>query len=454
MFSGYRIYLCPVLLACALLLSSCVGQAPDDSLYSDIFFVNNTHQPLSIQVQQTGDALLLAGEHYFVYENSVPAFTTQRILRINRQLPIAANQEIYFSTRVENDNVSLELNQTVLSLVSDSALSFGGTVDDSALPFQVDTQIHRTAFAQSDGLIAEFAFRRKKKGLYSDIDYVLTESYQPAVLDSSPDKLSVLTYNVWALPFVSNQIAERLNVMPEYLAQYDVLLLQEAFSSDRENLIRTLEEDYGYRYVTKILNNPEPNIFNGGVILLSRYPIVNQAQTYFPDCAGSDCLADKGINYMEIIKQGRSYHIFSAHTASFDTDIARLYRQNQFEQMREFTESLEIPKNETVIYGGDFNVNKLLFPEDYQQMLATLEASEPTYTGHTESTFDPFINVHGTAFGSGGDHIEYLDYVLVSNQYAVPNANVNNVRIPRSTTQSLWGLWDLSDHFPVEAFIE
>lgn len=98
MFSGYRIHLCPMLLACALLLSSCVGQAPDDSLYSDIFFVNNTHQPLSIQVQQTGDALLLAGEHYFVYENSVPAFTTQRILRINRQLPIAANQEIYFST--------------------------------------------------------------------------------------------------------------------------------------------------------------------------------------------------------------------------------------------------------------------------------------------------------------------------------------------------------------------
>ena len=446
-------YFWAVLVMC-FLLASCVGEAPDNSPYSDIFFVNNTHQTLNIQVQQSGDALLQESQQYTVHEKTIPPYSTQLILRINRQNFPVAGQEFLFSTQVEGEYINVELQQKIVSLQADSSLSFSGLVDNNPLPLQTDQNIHRIELKQANGLTAELAFKAKNKGLYEDIHYVYTEAYSPATLDPSPDKLSVLSYNIWALPFISHEIKARLQAMPEYLQQYDVLLLQEAFSSEYENLVNTLEDNFGYTYVTKMLNSPTPNLFSGGVILLSRYPIVRQAQTYFPDCAGNDCLADKGINYMEVIKNGRSYHIFSAHTASFDSDIARLYRQNQFQQMRDFTEAMEIPKNETVIYGGDFNVNKLLFPEDYQQMLATLEVAEPEYTGYSKATFDPFINVHGSAFGSGGDHIEYLDYVFVSEQYGASNSIVNNVRIPRSTSPTLWNLWDLSDHFPIEAFIE
>lgn len=130
------------------------------------------------------------------------------------------------------------------------------------------------------------------------------------------------------------------------------------------------------------------NIYDGGVIIVSRYPIVNEAQYVFPDCSGTDCFADKGVNYAEVIKGGQAYHVFATHTASFDTDTARDYRQRQFKQIRALAQSLDIPANEAVIYSGDFNVNKLKFPDDYQQMMTNLNVSEPQYSGYTASTFD------------------------------------------------------------------
>lgn len=450
-----NLYIYTLLITCVLFLASCVGSPPDNSLHSDVFLVNSTSETLSIQIQQTGDAQLLEGQEYFMGSNTIPPFTTERILRINRQSPLPAGQAFLFTSHIENAQGSFQIHQKMLTQNSDSSLSFGATANDETLPLQTDTNIHRITLNQNNATPTELAFRASNKGLYPDLHYVISEPYAPVIPNPSADKLSILTYNIWALPYVSNHINTRLQAMPPYLAQYDVLLLQEAFSTARETLVNTLAQDYGYSYSSEVLDNPSPNIFNGGVILLSRYPIVKQAQFYFPDCTGADCLADKGINYIEIIKQGRSYHLFATHTASFDTYTARLYRQKQFKEIHAFAQSMNIPPNETVVYGGDFNVNKWLFPDDYQQMLSTLNVTEPTYTGHSESTFNPFTNIHATAQGSGSDHIEYLDYVFVSNDYAAPtNTPTNNVRIPRSTTEPLWGLWDLSDHYPVEALIE
>lgn len=457
-----------LVLISTLLLSACIGQG-NKAPHSDIFLVNNTHLPLYIQVQQTGDVLLNKGEHYFIYSDTVQPYATERILRIQRQGAIAQGQSVLFNSRIQSDNIDVEINQKIVSLNADttindstinhsaidsSIMSFSTTVNNILLPLQNDESIHRAEILQANDLTAELAFKASKKGSYDDIYYSLTEPYQPPVLNTAANTLSVLTYNIWALPYIATTIKERLKLMPPYLAQYDVLLLQEAFSFEYENLIRTLQEQYGYTYTTQMLDNPQVNLFSGGVILLSRFPIVNEAQYFFPDCTGTDCLADKGINYMEIIKNGRAYHIFSAHTASFDNATARQNRLKQFQQMSDFAQSFNIPKNETVIYGGDFNVNKELFPDDYQQMLTTLNASEPQYKGYTAATFDPFINKHATAFGSGSERIEYLDYILVSNQYAAPHSVINSVRIPRSTDAALWRLWDLSDHFPVEAVIE
>lgn len=111
-----------------------------------------------------------------------------------------------------------------------------------------------------------------------------------------------------------------------------MLALQEVFASGRDAFLRELAKEYPYQ--TKMLDKEGINVYDGGVIIVSRYPIVNEAQYVFPDCSGTDCFANKGVNYAEIIKGGEAYHVFATHTASFDTDTARAYRQKQFQQMK------------------------------------------------------------------------------------------------------------------------
>ncbi len=87
-------------------------------------------------------------------------------------------------------------------------------------------------------------------------------------------------------------------------------------------------------------------------------------------------------------------------------------------------------------------------------MIANLSAIEPHYSGYTESTFDPRINNFAGEPLSGGEDVEYLDYVMVSKEYAVKGDNNKRVDIPRSTAESLWKHYNLSDHFPVSTVIK
>ncbi len=432
-----------------LLMSGCLD-IPDFSTFSDVYLTNNTPNTLSVSVEQSGDVTLIAGEQWHVYEYDIPPYTTKKLLDFDRQDLADAGQNLTFTATVDNEGESYQLVQQVSVLSTSSSMSYGSATNDASLALKTDLAIHRSNATSAALLVTEVAFQAKNKGLFKDVHYVITDDYQQPVIDENPDQLTALSYNIWALPVIANKIPERLAAMPEYLANYDVLLLQEVFAPERNAFLHTLDIDYGYSYQTAMLDKPGSNIFDGGVIILSRYPIVNQGQFVYPDCSGTDCFADKGVNYAEIIKNGRSYHVFATHAASFDTAIARANRQIQFGQIRDFASALNIPLDETVVYGGDFNVNKLLFPGDFQQMMTTLESSEPNYQGYTESTFDPRININAQAF----DVVEYLDYVFVSDSHAVANSNVNTVRVPRSTDASMWKLWDLSDHFPVEAVID
>ena len=99
-------------------------------------------------------------------------------------------------------------------------------------------------------------------------------------------------------------------------------------------------------------------------------------------------------------------------------------------------------------------MNKRKFPGDYQQMLSNLSAIEPSYSGYTESTFDPRINNFAGSIRDDNGNVEYLDYVMVSNEYLKKSYNDNRVDVPRSTSDGLWKHFNLSDHFPVSSVIK
>lgn len=87
-------------------------------------------------------------------------------------------------------------------------------------------------------------------------------------------------------------------------------------------------------------------------------------------------------------------------------------------------------------------------------MIANLSALKPVYSGYTESTFDPRINDFAGEVLSGGENVEYLDYVMLSCEFGQRASNDNRVDVPRSTDASLWKHYHLSDHFPVSAAIK
>ncbi|MGY0217509.1 sphingomyelin phosphodiesterase [Endozoicomonadaceae bacterium StTr2] len=420
---------------------------------TDIYLTNNSDQPLMIQVSHDGSDILKDGEEWKQHVETLGPWETKQVLSFNRWEGVKSGKEYRFNTVVSNSlGESVELNQVMKGHFFNSTIEYGVSSSDVGLSLKDDRKVHRfntSAFGERQ---AELAFKSANTARYDDLYYTITPQKVQEPIEKDENKLKIMTYNIWALPAIASHIGDRLDIIPDYVKGYDVLALQEVFASGRDDFLRELAKEYPYQ--TRMLDKEGANIYDGGVIIVSRYPIVNQAQYVFPDCSGTDCFADKGVNYAEVIKGGKAYHVFATHTASFDTDIARENRQRQFKQIRALATSLKIPANETVVYSGDFNVNKRKFPQDYQQMIANLSAVEPEYSGYTESTFDPRINDFAGEALSGGENIEYLDYVMVSNEYAIKPDNNNFVAVPRSTDERLWKHYNLSDHFPVTVVLK
>lgn len=291
---------------------------------TDVYVTNSTAQPLSITINHTGSEWLQQAEQIGPYE-------TKMVLSMNRWTGVKSGKKYRFETVLTNESGdSVTLHQKMNGHWYNSSITYGVSTDDVALSLKDDSEIHRyiSSFGSENSADAkaELAFRSTATARYDDLYYAITPENLQEQPESDPHSLKVMTYNIWALPAIASHIADRFYILPEYVKGYDALLLQE--------------------------------VFDGGVVIVSRYPIVNEAQFVYPDCSGTDCFADKGVNYAEVIKNGRAYHLFATHTASFDTDTARDYRQRQFRQIRDLAASLKIPSNETVVYGGDFNVNK------------------------------------------------------------------------------------------------
>ena len=253
----------------------------------------------------------------------------------------------------------------------------------------------------------------------------------------------VLTFNTALFPeLVSGTMpSARVQLMAPHLAGYDALVLQEAFVDGwRKDLVEDLAATYPY--VGDLVGSDGARGFalrqDGGVVILSRWPIVRTAtMTFGSACSGTDCLADKGVTYVAIRKGLRTYHLFGTHAQSvFGWDPPGV-RAAQFELFARFVAAQEIPEDEVVLLAGDFNVNAAT-PE-LEAMLMTLRAWWPPVIGPVRATWDPANN----EWADGPT--EWLDYVLVAEGYGPPIVAWNRALPLRE------GGRDLSDHYAVWA---
>eukprot|EP01017_Pseudomicrothorax_dubius_P025445 TRINITY_DN2751_c0_g1_i2.p1 TRINITY_DN2751_c0_g1~~TRINITY_DN2751_c0_g1_i2.p1 ORF type:complete len:244 (+),score=35.90 TRINITY_DN2751_c0_g1_i2:61-792(+) len=191
-------------------------------------------------------------------------------------------------------------------------------------------------------------------------------------------EIKILTYNIFIRPPPIKNNAddfkdERLILFFEKMHSYHVICLQEMFGFMSHRKSRLINHAFksGFKYWVA---SPKPSFFSkalidGGLLILSRFPIVSSRFQEFPFGIFTDALSLKGILYAEILIPGADpLHIFTSHTqASYFYDgpqILRMSYYTRLEQLficREFIEKC-LRKNmkslkETVIITGDFNVN-------------------------------------------------------------------------------------------------
>lgn len=409
-----------------------------------VYVTNSTAQPVTISISQTGDGALTHGDTWGREASTIPAYATRKVLWVNRNIGIKNGKTYYFDTRVTSGKDTIVLKQKLTGTWSSSKLWQSASAIDFSEPWYNDRNIH-TRSTRFAGTLNSVSYRAEFTGGYDDLYYVIQPQniVEPV---SRSNEFKLLTYNVWALPPISNNNCARLDEIANNLAGYDAVALQEAFDDDcRSNLITKLKSQFPY--VSSLVDIPSNILQDGGTLIISRWPIIRDQTIVFDQCTGSDCLANKGANYVQIIKQGQIFHITNTHAPSFDSDEARHLRKYAFSKIRTLLDQQAIAGSDAVLIAGDMNVNKYKFPDDYAQMQSILRATAPKSTGYI-NTFDAQVNLNAGNGLSGGT-VEYLDYVLIGNENRQPQISSNDVRIFRTLRSDLWSTRDLSDHFPV-----
>jgi hypothetical protein len=136
----------------------------------------------------------------------------------------------------------------------------------------------------------------------------------------------VLQYNVFGRPAEVSRDgqAARLARIPQSLERLspsiDVVTFAEADVKDQREQMLAQFRALGFNHSTSVLHDPDPftSLLNGGVLLVSRWPIEREAQHVYRDaCHYSDCLAAKGVKYARVLKTvggaAKIFNVFATH---------------------------------------------------------------------------------------------------------------------------------------------
>ncbi|MCX5337060.1 sphingomyelin phosphodiesterase [Streptomyces sp. NBC_00140] len=247
----------------------------------------------------------------------------------------------------------------------------------------------------------------------------------------------------------------------------DVVVLQEAFDNSSSDALKSAAASE-YPYQTPVVGRsrtgwdatggaysattPE----DGGVTVLSKWPVLRKEQYVYKDACGADWWSNKGFAYVVLNVNGARVHVVGTHTQSTDPGCdageAAAMRGRQFKAIDAFLDAKNIPASEQVLVAGDMNVDSRT--AEYDSMLADGDlVGADARTGHPYS-FDTAENsIARDRYPD--DPREDLDYVLHRAGHARPSGWHNEVVEEESApwTVTSWGTdytyTNLSDHYPV-----
>lgn len=423
----------------ALLLTIAVTSPAFAESY--VYLTNSTNETLTIDTIQSGYNNISHGNEWEQLAQSVPPMGTVKFLRMNRDKGIKWGKTYQFTTTVQGQTSSAVLQQKLKGTMTFSKIWHTANHDS----WKYDRDIHEQAihFDGQDATLAYKASYARTSG--DDFHYIIQPSWVAEQRDeSNPNSLKVLTYNIWGLlpGITAKNTYNRFHSIAHMMTGYDAIVFQEAHDLASSNYFRNHIKDE-YPYLTQIPFQLG-RILNGGVFIASKWPINVEDNIVFQSCIAEDCLASKGAVYAQINKLGKTYNIFGTHVRAYTTTADIENRFEHITELKAFADSKSIPSDQPVIFAGDFNVDKGNFPQERDDLMIALNATEPMALGDYPHSYAGSVNVY-----ADDEYDEYLDYVLYSNSHLAPLMSSNTLLTPRSIEHEHWGLWDLSDHYPV-----
>lgn len=399
---------------------------------TNIYILNNTDKKINMFLNDFHEISTQ-------YNNEIEPYQLSKVMNISRYSGLETDKKYNIFAFFGYEYAAL--NVDILGTVWGSEMSFN----------LIDPETTHVGLLYSDRNIHhyekgnyEYYIKASYTGGYDDITVVVND--KNSSVESQENTIDIISYNTWMLNFIGQKMETRDSLIAKEVRNHDVVFMQEVFRSENEREIISTMGDY-FNYTSDKLDGGGSNTYDGGVITFSKYPIVEQNQHVFDNCKGTDCAADKGVLYTKIVKDNQNYHLFNLHLGSWDTQQHRDVRILQLGEIFVFMQSLNLPDDEPIIIGGDFNINKHKFPLDYMQMLRILGVSDPELIGELIYSYDPLLNNFFTPSEEGRERFDYLLYV---DNGAILDSN-SQIKALRSFDQSIWGTWDLSDHFAINA---
>ena len=294
----------------------------------------------------------------------------------------------------------------------------------------------------------------------------------PSASAAAPPHLKVLTYNVFLMSktlYPNWGQDHRAQAIPDadFFQGKDVVLLQEAFDNSSSEALKSRAAAQ-YPHQTPVVGRSKDGwdatggaysattLEDGGVTLLSKWPVVRKEQYIYKDACGSDSFSNKGFVYAVLDVNGTKVHVVGTHTQSTDSGCgageAVADRAAQLKEMDAFLDAKNIPADEEIMVAGDLNIDS--HGSEYDALLRNADlAPADRRTGHPYS-FDTQEN-SVAKYRYPTDPREDLDYILYRNGHARPASWQNDVVKEQSEpwTVSSWGTdytyTNLSDHYPL-----
>jgi len=243
--------------------------------------------------------------------------------------------------------------------------------------------------------------------------------------------LKTLQYNIYSTPldnlFVSREREtfkriRRVSTLIKKIKNIDIITLNETHGKKTTKQLLAMLKKQGFKYNTNIVGEKKIlstcrkckrahkkflslGITNGGVIIISKHPIVYEQDYIFKHCrnffhrpstATADCLAHKGCVFAKI-KKGKTFiNVIATHLQAWPGKTFDKVRLKQLKEIRVFAKQLKkngiIKKKEPLIYQGDFNIDYYKYKSTLLKMCHLLRTNIPKLIGENIFSSDPTSN--------------------------------------------------------------